>query len=49
MTLMTWLIVLKINVKKKLNELNEIKKVKINGKKLIESQKKLKVCLINNF
>ena len=41
MTLMTWLIVLKINVKKKLNELNEIKKVKINGKKLIESQKKL--------
>ena len=41
MTLMTWLIVLKIKVKKKLNELNEIKKVKINGKKLIESQKKL--------
>ena len=29
------------NVKKKLNELNEIKKVEINGKRLIESQKKL--------
>ena len=29
------------NVKKKLNELNEIKKVETNGKRLIESQKKL--------
>ena len=29
------------DAKKKLNELNEIKKVKINGKRLIESQKKL--------
>ena len=29
------------NVKKKLNKLNEIKKVEINGKRLIESQKKL--------
>ena len=29
------------NVKKKINELNEIKKVEIKGKRLIESQKKL--------
>ena len=29
----------KANVKKKFNELNEIKKVEINGKRLIESQK----------
>ena len=36
------------NVKKKLNELNEIKKVEINGKKLIESQKKL-LSLFDNL
>ena len=29
------------NAKKKINELNEIKKVEIKGKRLIESQKKL--------
>ena len=36
------------NVKKKLNELNGIKKVKINGKRLIESQKKL-LSLFDNL
>ena len=46
MTLMTWSIVLKVillvkQILKKLNELNEIKKVEIKGKRLIESQKKL--------
>ena len=35
-------------LKKKLNELNEIKKVEINGKKLIESQKKL-LSLFDNL
>ena len=46
MTLMTWWIVLKVkadeaDAKKKLNELNEIKKVETNSKRLIECQKKL--------
>ena len=34
------------DAKKKLNELNEIKKVEINGKRLIESQKKLLSLMI---
>ena len=47
MTLITWSIILKLiqlvkqNQKKKLNELNEIKKVETKGKRLIKSQKKL--------
>ena len=46
MTLMTWWIVLKViadeaDAKKKLTELNEIKKVETNSKRLIECQKKL--------
>ena len=46
MTLMTWSIILKVillvkHILKKINELNEIKKVETNGKRLIESQKKL--------
>ena len=35
-------------LEKKLNELNEIKKVEINGKKLIESKKKL-LSLFDNL
>ena len=30
------------DTKKKINELNEIKKVETNGKRLIENQKKIK-------
>ena len=47
MTLITWSIVLKVILlgkqilKNKINELNEIKKVEIKGKRHIESQKKL--------
>ena len=46
MTLMTWSIVLKVillvkQILKKLNELNEIKKVEIKSKRLINSQKNL--------
>ena len=45
MTLITWSIVLKVILlgkqilKKKINELNEIKKVETNSNRLIESQK----------
>ena len=38
----------KADSKKKLNELKEIKKVETNGKRLIESQKKL-LSLFNNL
>ena len=48
MTLMTSSTVLKVILLKKLNELNGIKKVKINGKRLIESQKKL-LSLFDNL
>ena len=34
------------DAKKKINELNEIKKVETNGKRLIESQKNYQVCLM---
>ena len=46
MTLITWSIILEITIseadtKKKINELNEIKKAEIKGKRLIKNQEKL--------
>ena len=52
MTLITWSVILKViqllkQILKK-NELNEIKKVEIKGKRLIENQKKL-LSLFDNL
>ena len=52
MTLITWSIILEITIseadtKKKINELNEIKKAEIKGKRLINGQRYYQVCLMN--